>query len=332
MDTVIERREVSPLILEYLAGQGVTAPGPFPLAGSAGSGRLYYRIAQGERSWILVKAPQVDKDFLRLVDYTRFFCGLDLPVPDILRLDEGCAQMLQEDLGTVHLLDIARFGQGVHQAYRSVIEALIQFQQSATPMAERCAALASWQFDFKGLRWETSYFTENYVIPHLHPTADSLSSLSRCFDSLAHRVAGHPRVVMHRDFQSQNILIRKGRVGIIDFQGARMGSPFYDLASLLWDPYTELPLDLVEKELAYFVANAKLGFDSSAARIMFIETSLQRLMQACGAYCFLSQTKNIASFAQYLAPGLRRLNQVLSLANAPHLAELRVQLSSMLPK
>ena len=38
--------------------------------------------AQGEKSWILVKAPQVDKDFIRLLDYTRFFCGLGLPVPD----------------------------------------------------------------------------------------------------------------------------------------------------------------------------------------------------------------------------------------------------------
>jgi len=328
---MIERREISPIILEHLAGLGVVAAGPFPLAGSAGSGRLYYRIAQGERSWILVKAPQVDKDFLRLLDYTHFFCGLGLPMPDVLCLDERCAQMLQDDLGSTHLLDIARSNRGRQEAYLSVIDTLVRLQQIATPVVERCAALASWQFDFSGLRWETSYFTENYLIPHLHPTADELASLSRSFDALAHRVAGHPRVVMHRDFQSQNILIRNGRVGIVDFQGARMGSPLYDLASLLWDPYTELPVGFVEEGLRFFIKRSHLRLDSATARTMFIEAALQRLMQACGAYCFLSQTKKIASFAQYLAPGLRRLRQAISLATAPHLAELKTQLESMLP-
>ncbi len=331
MDTLIQRNEISPLILDYLAAQDIDAAGPFPLAGAAGSGRLYYRIAQGEKSWILVKAPQVDKDFIRLLDYTRFFCGLGLPVPAVLCLDQGCAQMLQDDLGNTHLLDVVGSRQDWKESYRAVIDILVQWQKTATPVVAQCPVLAAWQFDFKGIRWETLYFTENCLVPHLRPQPDLLEALLRDFDELALRVAGHPRVVMHRDFQSQNILIRNGKVGIVDFQGARMGSPLYDLSSLLWDPYTELPADFVEEGLGYFIRQCDLGLPEATLRAMFAETSFQRLMQACGAYCFLSETKKIASFARYLAPGLRRLRQVLEGADQPHLAGLRERLGRVLP-
>jgi len=42
---------------------------------------------------------------------------------------------------------------------------------------------------------------------------------------------------MHRDFQSKNLMIKNEQIFVIDFQGARLGPPSYDLASLLFDPY-----------------------------------------------------------------------------------------------
>src|ERR1700720_1521690 len=49
-----------------------------------------------------------------------------------------------------------------------------------------------------------------------------------------------PRVLVHRDFQSQNIIIQNGQANLIDFQGMRPGLAEYDLASFLYDPYVEL--------------------------------------------------------------------------------------------
>ena len=51
---------------------------------------------------------------------------------------------------------------------------------------------------------------------------------------------GKPRVVIHRDFQCQNIMVHAGGPRIIDYQGARMAPPAYDIASVLWDPYHRL--------------------------------------------------------------------------------------------
>ena len=60
------------------------------------------------------------------------------------------------------------------------------------------------------------------------------------WEAIAQRLAAWPRVLVHRDFQSQNILIHDGQAHLIDFQGLRPGLAHYDLASLLYDPYVRL--------------------------------------------------------------------------------------------
>ena len=62
----------------------------------------------------------------------------------------------------------------------------------------------------------------------------------RPYPEIAERLASFPRVLVHRDFQSQNIILRNGQAYLIDFQGMRPGLAEYDLASLLHDPYVRL--------------------------------------------------------------------------------------------
>ena len=61
-----------------------------------------------------------------------------------------------------------------------------------------------------------------------------------------------PRVLVHRDFQSQNIIVRNGQAHLIDFQGMRPGLAEYDLASLLYDPYVTLSADERTQLLEYY--------------------------------------------------------------------------------
>src|SRR5206468_11119205 len=99
---------------------------------------------------------------------------------------------------------------------------------------------------------------------------------------IAERLARLPRVLVHRDFQSQNIIRRNSLAYLIDFQGMRPGLAEYDLASLLYDPY----VDLTEAERAELIAyyreqQIKNGitvngeFDSKLRHC-----AMQRLMQA----------------------------------------------------
>src|SRR5207248_5844344 len=101
-----------------------------------------------------------------------------------------------------------------------------------------------------------------------------------------------PRLLVHRDFQSQNIMMRNGRAHLIDFQGMRPGLAQYDLASLLYDPYVDLN-EAERDELLEHYYGEQPSTD-------FLETlrlcAMQRLMQALGAYGFLGLVKAYQHF------------------------------------
>jgi aminoglycoside/choline kinase family phosphotransferase len=107
-------------------------------------------------------------------------------------------------------------------------------------------------------------------------------------------------------------MINGANIAFIDFQGARNGSIYYDVASLLWDPYMMLPAETVKQLFTlWHSANPLLkntAFENAWEN--FLIASRQRLMQALGAYCFLSKKKGIKSFEQYIEPGAKRLKEV----------------------
>jgi aminoglycoside/choline kinase family phosphotransferase len=138
----------------------------------------------------------------------------------------------------------------------------------------------------------------------------------RELDALAGRAASFPQTVVHRDFQAQNIMVLDGRdVRIIDFQGARMGPPAYDVVSLLRDPYSRLTNDVRNNLLNYYLntmTGAVRHFDKDAFMESLLPCRLQRHMQALGAYGFLSSEKGKKYFLKFVPEGLRLLKEDLA--------------------
>src|SRR5919109_1953587 len=98
------------------------------------------------------------------------------------------------------------------------------------------------EFNSELYLWEQNYFFENCLGRYFKIDKAKLAQLASlpALQEIADRLASFPRVLVHRDFQSQNIIIRNGQAHLIDFQGMRPGLAEYDLASLLHDPYVEL--------------------------------------------------------------------------------------------
>jgi aminoglycoside/choline kinase family phosphotransferase len=96
-------------------------------------------------------------------------------------------------------------------------------------------------FDYNYLRWETQYFKDNFLKKYCEMDDSCLCGLDDEFHALAEDVLTSPQVMIHRDFQSQNIMIKHSEVYVVDFQGARLGPPTYDLASIIIDPYVSMP-------------------------------------------------------------------------------------------
>jgi aminoglycoside/choline kinase family phosphotransferase len=104
---------------------------------------------------------------------------------------------------------------------------------------------------------------------------------------------------------------------VIDYQGARMAPPAYDVASILWDPYYRLDDAMRERLLSFYIDEMRKGtrdFDEEAFRGTLLPCRLQRHMQALGAYGFLSRVKGKKYFLKHVAEALRLLKEETALA------------------
>lgn len=99
-----------------------------------------------------------------------------------------------------------------------------------------------------------------------------------------------------------------GNAVFIDFQGMRAGTGFYDVASLLFDPYVEIvPAD---REAFFEYYCARMNYVPAAVKIIFYKAATQRLMQALGAYYFLSEKMGKPRYLAFVQPALARLEYV----------------------
>jgi aminoglycoside/choline kinase family phosphotransferase len=123
-------------------------------------------------------------------------------------------------------------------------------------------------------------------------------------------------------------MVHAGGPRIIDYQGARMAPPAYDIASVLWDPYYRLDDGMRERLLAYYLEEMKAdrarAFDDKAFLGSLVACRLQRHMQALGAYGFLSEVKGKKYFLKHVPEALRLLKADVAEARReqPELARL----------
>ena len=178
-------------------------------------------------------------------------------------------------------------------------------------------------FDTGLYRWEQDYFLDNFVKGYCDLSLDPgfEIKLRAGFADLSERLCSIPRSLVHRDFQSRNIMVRDGEPYFIDFQGMRFGNPFYDLASLLIDPYVSIPDEGREELLSFYYVLSSQELDWDAYQASFWDAGVERLMQALGAYGFLGKVKGLEDFLQFIPAGLNNIN--LAVSHVPSLASLR---------
>ncbi|MDA8155191.1 MAG: phosphotransferase [Actinomycetota bacterium] len=303
------------------------------LIGFGGSDRRYFRIRDHmtQKSFVLMECNPTDPDFERHIEYTRFFASSMVPVPELIAMDWKGKRALFEDLGSTPFyswLKLPRASARTAKLYMRIMEILAKLHLDTLEQLEKCPMLGERLFDYEHLRWETGYFLERFVNGLMGMDVDG-QVLEREFHRLADLADSFPKTVVHRDFQSQNIMVVKGDTPrVIDYQGARIGPAAYDLASILWDPYHRLDNAMRGEILAHYIKLRKsaegTAFSESAFRKTILPCRLQRHMQALGAYAFLAQVKGKKYFLKHVPEGLRLLKEDLSEAGAsyPVLAEL----------
>lgn len=224
---------------------------------------------------------------------------------------------LVEDLGDTLLLalveEAGREDPRVEAWMEEVLDILLDLQHGLQGVFDptRVHALP---YDYELMTvWESGYFRERFAEGLLGLPLDRAAFDSEC-QELARRVeTSTPKGVLFRDFQSTNVLRTDDSWRLIDFQGARLGPPQYDVASFVNDPYLRLPAPLRSRLVQRFARRrAAHGLESAAS---FLEAyplvAAHRMMQALGAYGLLSKVKGKWWFLRHVPAALGHLQELL---------------------
>lgn len=281
-----------------------------------GSSRSFYRVSSPEHSVILVRDLGEKEENRHYASLARFLSSHDVPVPHVLGHSEEEGLLWLEDLGENDLWSFRNESWEVRRAlYESVLRGILLLHLIPLHATDVEGLHLQIAFDERLYRWEQEYFAEHCLGGLFGIPEDKRASLisSEAMQRLASGLADLPRQLVHRDFQSQNVLVRNGKAVFIDFQGMRPGLPHYDLASLFCDPY----VTIAPEERFYLLEYYKKIVRESGAPLgpefdrIFWQCAVQRLMQALGAYGNLSLNLGKPHFITHVAPALTNLREAL---------------------
>lgn len=281
------------------------------VAGTAGSERQFLRVSPADKSGfscILVLWNSRDVDWNRFmqinVEVARWFPLL----PRIYAADAQHGLILEEDCGQQTMKAVCAGMSdpaAIEGLYGQALDALIRWQCIDTA---HCPELSSRVLDKEVFLWETEYFTTHCVSEFFGLDALLTPEWNRERETLAQAASALPLVPLHRDFQSENIMVQNNGVKLVDYQGARLGAAEYDIASLLFDPYVSLPGGNFRYGLfEYYIRNSKRSVDRNTLHT----AALQRLCQALGAYGNLSLHKGKEHYKKFIPIALHTLQNLL---------------------
>ncbi len=280
-----------------------------------GSDRKYYRIRfSAEHSLILVKYDPERPENERFVAIANFLNRIGVNAPSIYHHDQEQGLIWLEDLGEDDLWNQRNEPWTLRRPlYESTLDQAALLHRADPTLCESLHLQS--RFDESLYRWEQNYCFENCLERYFQLPRAEIDSVRRipAFQQLAENLAAYPRVLIHRDFQSQNIIIRNDEAYLIDFQGLRLGLPHYDLASLLFDPYVTFSVAERDYLLRYYHARNGEGWKFVDFEQVYRQCAIQRLMQALGAYGVIGLVREKTEYLRYIQPAIKSLIEVASL-------------------
>ena len=285
-----------------------------PLAGDA-SFRRYLRLRRGRESLVVMDAPPDREDSRPFVHVAGLMRAAGVNVPRIHAADLERGFLLLEDLGSVSYLDRldAASAPGL---YRDALAALVRIQA-------RVPADAVPPYDEARLAAELELFPEWFLGKHLGraPTRAERRVLDEAFDLLVEAALAQPRVFVHRDYHSRNLMVHPRNPGILDFQDAVAGPLTYDPVSLFRDAYISWPEPRVHAWLDDYadlatragLLSADLPPDAVRARVRrdFDLMGVQRHVKVAGIFARLWHRDGKAAYLGDIPLVLRYLLEVL---------------------
>jgi N-acetylmuramate 1-kinase len=318
---------------DWLAGvlpSGLTAIAP---ASSDASFRRYFRVTLSEAvavpdraeraaTLIAMDAPPPLEDCRPYVEVARLLSAAGVHAPAVLAADLTQGFLLLSDLGTRTYFD-ALDAMSAPLLYRDACSALVRWQLASSEDALP-------PYDEALLRRELNLFPDWYVEKHLGVTLTEpqRATLESTFRLILDNNLAQPRVFVHRDYHSRNLMVTVPNPGVLDFQDAVHGPISYDLVSLLRDAYVEWD---EEHQLDWAVrywerargAGLPVGADFGAFWRDFEWMGVQRQLKVLGIFArlfhrdgksdYLKQMPRVMRYLRLACARYRELSPLLAL-------------------
>ncbi|MDJ0806268.1 MAG: phosphotransferase [Gammaproteobacteria bacterium] len=268
-----------------------------PASGDA-SFRRYFRVGMNGESYIAMDAPPGKEDTAPFISIANAFEAIGLNVPHIHAQNTEQGFLLLGDLGTVLYLDQLD-ASNVDRLYGDALGALVTIQacgpRTGLPEYDRALLMQEMEL-FRDWLLERQLGLKLSVAEH--------AMLDETFDFLIDNALQQPRVCVHRDYHSRNLMYTASHnPGILDFQDAVLGPVTYDLVSLLRDCYVSWPRIQVEAWVqGYFELAVQSGVLKREHEDQFLRwfdlMGVQRQLKASGIFARLNQRDGKPGYLQ----------------------------------
>ena len=282
-----------------------------PIAGDA-SFRRYFRTKANGLDRIVMDAPPATENLGSFVSVAHLLGAAGVTVPEVHAADIDSGYAVLSDMGKRNYLDVLS-ADNADRLYRDAISALTRLQRGID--TRTCGRP---DYDEALLRRELNIFSEWFVGRLLGIECGDLfaAEFERVRTLLIAAALEQPRVFVHRDYHSRNLMVcPAGNPGILDFQDAVIGPIAYDLASLLRDCYVAWPESRVAQWREAYLEQARqqdLLSDADAPRFerWFDLTGLQRHLKAIGIFARLKIRDGKSAYLRDIPRTLRYVSTV----------------------
>ncbi len=316
------------VIRNFLARAGFALAERQHMQGDA-STRSYERLTIDNATYILMNSPRrpdgpivrdgkpysaiahLAEDVTPFIAMTLALRELGFSAPAIFASDREAGLLLIEDLGREPVVT-GDPPAPIEARYEVAVDMLAALHRNPLPdmlPVEPGVEYRLPRYDLEALLIEVELLLDWYL-PKLDTkisdnTRDVYLSLWR--DALMPTMQGQQTWVL-RDFHSPNLIWlpeRQGlaRIGLLDFQDAVMGSPAYDVASLLQDARVDVP-ELLEIALLSRYTRARLktetGFDAPAFVQAYATLAAQRASKILGIFARLEKRDGKPQYLRHL--------------------------------